>query len=155
MSAYVVSREHVVYLAKVAEWLTRRKFGFSYRYNDKRVKPGPVEDIAQLLWDENIRSVEYRYGTEDSLPGPVDENYKVGRVSSGPLMGMDYAQAFKSIHCLEYQSCEHPGWEGSQAYALLQAMSGALARVLPGYEEAAWGAPKVKENAHGALGRGR
>jgi hypothetical protein len=37
-----------------------------------------------------------------------------------------------------YQSCEHPGWEESEARKFCQQLTeGAIAR-LPGYEAAAW-----------------
>jgi hypothetical protein len=48
-------------------------------------------------------------------------------------------QIIKAVRCLEYQSCEHPGWEESAACRLLRAIIGDDAtRNLPGYDEAEW-----------------
>jgi hypothetical protein len=57
---------------------------------------------------------------------------------------------YKACRCLEYQSCEHLGWETSEARAIVRnTMSTAICK-LPGYEEADWeineSSPTHKEN---------
>ena len=48
-------------------------------------------------------------------------------------------QIIKAARCLDYQSCEHPGWEQSDACKLLQAIIGDdTSAHLPGYDEAEW-----------------
>ena len=47
-------------------------------------------------------------------------------------------QVLKACNCLEYQSCEHPGWEDSQARANLEVIRAYAVRQLPGYEDADW-----------------
>ena len=48
-----------------------------------------------------------------------------------------------SMDCYAYQSCEHPGWEASSAYAFIQSLRGDTWRKVPGYEDAEWGTPEI------------
>src|SRR5260364_202041 len=48
------------------------------------------------------------------------------------------AQAIKYCHCLNYQSCEYPQWERSEAKTLLDEMRETFVRHMPGYDEAQW-----------------
>jgi hypothetical protein len=62
MSAYIVSRKHIHYLVTAAA-----QYGLiRLREQDK---------TGQMLWDENIKSVQYRYHNEpvEDLPGPCKE----------------------------------------------------------------------------------
>jgi len=55
-------------------------------------------------------------------------------------------QVLKSIDCLDYQSCEHPGWAASEAKAFIDRLQSAAIHALPGYEAAIWGAPEPAAN---------
>ncbi len=46
-----------------------------------------------------------------------------------------------SIRCLDYQSCEHPGWEASESHSFLESLKSAAVSALPGMDAAKWGAP--------------
>jgi hypothetical protein len=98
-----------------------------------------------MLWDENRRSVAHRYGdtTDGDLPGPTDEMFLYWHQDAPPDFTPNIAQVFMSIDCYEYQTCEHPGWETSSAYAFIQALRSALWHRLPNYEDAKWGAPEI------------
>lgn len=97
---------------------------------------GYVELVANILFLENVRSVRYRY-PDGELPGPVElpDYIAMGwyqeRVSS-PV------HILKMCKCLAYQSCEHPEWESSTAFKLLEAIKDAAIAELPGYEDAPW-----------------
>ena len=157
MSAYVVDRDHIRYLvaaaagrawslrgSKFSWWSERRQTRISVLSDDY---PGLTEDgmteseFGQMLWDENIRSVRYWYDDPDTLPGPIDETFVYIHV---PVAASeDPVQTLKAIHCLEYQSCEHPEWKDSEAYAALQALAHRAIRALPGYDDAGWDAPSL------------
>jgi hypothetical protein len=86
--------------------------------------------IGAMLMTENRLSVNHRYDENeieapyvfDSLPGQVD-----------PVV------VLKAIDCYEYQTCEHPEWHKSEAYAFCQALRDKMIHHLPGYDEAdAW-----------------
>jgi hypothetical protein len=103
-----------------------------------------------MLLAENFRSVNHRYAEEGEPAGMYE--YREPKV--GPI-GYNPVQVLKAIHCLEYQSCEHPEWETSEARAFLKALEARTIRKIPGYDAAEWGPPpdpaelerRVKEDA--------
>ena len=114
MSAWVVSKDHVRLLAQ-AQAL----------YSDE-----PAEDLdalCSMLMHENVESVNYRYNEHDTAD-PV--KYE-------PVFGGEDPAAFKwlalkSIHCYQYQACEHPAWGGSEAKRLTDALEDQILARLPG-----------------------
>jgi hypothetical protein len=109
------------------------------------------QELAQELWDENIKSVCYRYPKDESyeLPGPCDDFRILASEVSPALLNrcrdlMTPAAVFKSCACFEYQSCEHPEWQESKAKGILDFIrKWAWARI-PGYKDAPWGSPLSK-----------
>ena len=51
---------------------------------------------------------------------------------------MGVVEALKALDCYEYQSCEHPEWETSEAFEFCRAMRNLLIGCLPGYDAAQW-----------------
>lgn len=160
MSAYIVDRKHVVYLVQSALTfaMKARGGGFSWVAKDP-TKPGGYRrekiehggdfaraaSAANMLWMENIKSVSHRYPNESNatLPGPIGEDFVI-KASAFKICAAqpDLAQLFKAIDCFCYQSCEHDEWEQSEAFAFCQALRETAWSSLPGYEDAAWGAPE-------------
>ena len=68
-------------------------------------------DEGELVWE--IRSVNHRYGKR-SRPRITFQMVDTGHLS--------HADVIRACDCLDYQSCEHDGWERSEAYAILQAI---------------------------------
>jgi hypothetical protein len=93
--------------------------------------PEEADRIGQMLVRENRLSVNHRYGESE-----VEDVYTY----SGPShpRATDPVAILKALDCYEYQSCEHPGWEASEAFAFSQALRRRLIRRLPGYEGAPW-----------------
>ena len=103
-----------------------------------------------MLWDENFASINARYpdtiDNPENSPGVITEaesGFVYGKHEDLFLYSIDPAQVLKSCDCLEYQSCEHDGWEDSQAHAFLVSLRGSTWRHVPGYDDAEWGAPKL------------
>ena len=156
MSCYLVDRQHITYLIEAAEKFEAyikvpgenpRK---SYEHVNKFTHQ-EKEALGQMLWDENVRSVEGRYPdtrTTREYPGTAeaaeDVAYYVHPQASVFSQEMDFtpAQVFKSIACYDYQSCEHDGWESSDAYRFCHRLMEAVGGKQPGSSEAAWGAPE-------------
>lgn len=121
MSAFQVSPNHRI------QWRQQRP-----NMNDS-------DDMMAALAFECWRSVRYRY-PDGPLPGPIAfEDSPV--ICDGRLRlykSLTPVQVIKACDCLEYQSCEHPEWEQSEACKLLKAIREAAIGALPGYSEAEW-----------------
>ena len=128
MSAFLVSKQHIDALVAFA---TRLEYGSipTYYYHKGSCPFEPASYIGQILWDENNRSVNERYDTND-LPQPYKFAY--GTKVLPPV------QIIKACNCLDYQSCETPDWKDTRAFAILDAIRERAIRELPGYEEAQW-----------------
>jgi hypothetical protein len=118
MSAYIVSDRHINTLASWAEFHKVYCCGGNVQ----------AEMAAALLYAANVESVNYRYkeGTETLYSGfepqPPDRHTPI--------------EIARLCDSLEYQSCEHPGYEASQAAKLLAAIKFKAVTLLPGYATA-------------------
>ncbi len=150
MSAYICDKEHIVYLVAAAMSTRINPHGgpFRWRYNDESHKlPGDFDraaEVANMLWCENIKSVSHRYPNESSasLPGPIGKVYVTAPEDFPVFARIDPIEVLSAVACYEYQSCEHPEWRDSEAFAFCESLKESAFRVLPGYERAEWGEPK-------------
>lgn len=163
MSAYIVSKEHIDYLItagfhlpgmrrSMLHWLIPREApAEAYQRgepwgpeaisdcNERRreLSQDHADEVGRMLWAENQESVNHRYDDEE-----IEEiyfykchpDYEI-RHAVNPI------ETLKALSCYEYQTCEHPEWENSEAFTFCEALRSAAIRALPGYEEAEWGAP--------------
>lgn len=84
--------------------------------------------VGAMLWNENKKSVDHRYNEANDRELYTFTASKV----TNPVA------VLKALSCYEYQSCEHPEWESSEAKAFCSALRASLITRLPGYEAAAW-----------------
>lgn len=136
MSAWIPSKPHFRYLVTAAV-----EAGSKFPWK------GTPENLGQLLLDECVKSVSYRYSSQECLPGPIqsllpeeERGYKYGGHTPSPIP-LSNEEIQQAISCLEYQSCEHPGWESSKAHEMLIA----LMRCYPGKPTGAWGLDETHE----------
>ena len=99
---------------------------------EAELTPETASRVGQVLLDENTRSVNHRYEERDAA-----ESYRYKR-----FLKTNPANVLGLIDCLDYQSCEHPEWETSEAYTILQALQSAAIHQLPGYEWTIPGGPR-------------
>jgi len=132
MSAWVVERNHIEYL--VGEIINPQNETINYA--EYLLDTKDPSKIGQELWNENYRSVNYRYNQNDEAPA---FRYL------GKCYEHDPLQVLKSIACLEYQSCEHPQWKESKACELLRYLKGCITSKLSEGKE--WGAPEPIKKA--------
>lgn len=97
---------------------------------------------ADLLYQENVRSVRARYPDDkwDELAGPCIKplHMVVSSEESHRTRLLPAVALLKLCDCLEYQSCETEDWKLSAAFELLGLIRGAAISALPGYEQAPW-----------------
>lgn len=96
--------------------------------------------LGQMLVMECVASVGHRYPGDEiaELPGPRrcywTEPYVFERQPYTPTA----VEALSAIACYRYQSCEHPGWKDSEAFAFCDVLEQACIGALPGYRDAPW-----------------
>lgn len=154
MSANVISKSHIDAIINAGLSGMPREHGpLSWYASDPRslmiqesqkayrqLTDETANQVGQMLIDECVKSVSYRYQDSDitDLPGPVNGYwlipYELGYSDRIPTP----VETLKLIRCYEYQSCEHPEWPESEAYRFCQALTAAMMTYLPGYEEAPW-----------------
>lgn len=126
MSAFIVDKQHIDNIVATA---------MAYRM---RQAAHPTQ-LGRMLWVENTKSVAYRYSDHPDFPEFSDvaeaETYGFNAYSARSLTAVE---VLKAINCLEYQSCEHPGWQTSTARVFLDEMRSEAINHLPGYDAAPW-----------------
>jgi hypothetical protein len=109
MSAWIVSKTHIDYIVTAA-------------VHAELITTTP-DEAGRMLWRECLRSVASRYPADrdGERPGPAD--FRDGDVDTYTwqetpvLTGGALA---KTLGCYRYQSCEHEGWETSEAARLIE-----------------------------------
>lgn len=118
-----------------------------YEQRRRELTEETAGQVGAMLLAENRRSVDHRYAEEE-----IEEPYLYHRyprnVSRAELRAQHEAgtlprplapvDILKMIECYEYQSCEHPEWETSEAHAFCQALRMDQISKLEGYEDAPW-----------------
>ena len=115
---------------------------------ERQLRPDTADAVGEMLLVQNERSYDHRHAgqhptarlayrfTERGRWAKVE-----GRVDAGWLMRgvrLEPVAALKALSCYEYQSCEDPGWQGSEARAFCDSLRRCLIAALPGYEAAPW-----------------
>ena len=158
MSAYVVSDNHLAYLVHAGLAYGRRS-PVRWQAPDTEEPPGLADheagspwgptsletmqrkqrtltkDTADttmlMLYAANVVSVNYRYDQAE----PYEH---IPRYRHSDRHNLNAVAVLKALNGYEYQACESPDWERSEAHAFCQALKGAAIHALPGYDEAAW-----------------
>jgi hypothetical protein len=100
-----------------------------------------AEVYANILYEENVRSVSARYPNDsiDNLPGPIHKPATI-QIAGRDIVNDGYrlkpVDILSMCNCLEYQSCETDDWQQTLAYRLLNCIRDAAVRQLPGYDDA-------------------
>jgi len=152
MSAWIVSKHHIdVLVAGVLE-----NGGFRHRGQHVKVlAPDEVyegskaqwvmdaNELGEMLWRENHKSINYRYGQRERTPDYLyrtPKAYQVQDLSWSPVRTIvDPAILAKQVSCYDYQSCEHEGYYKSRAYSVMLSLAEHMLGKVEGYEDAPWG----------------
>ena len=150
MSAYVVEKEHVIYLVKAClNWVhvEALRVWVSSLDEDLVGLPSPNTErldaaIAQALWDVNIEAVRDRY-PEGPLPGPAE----IAPIIPDDFDSMvwpifDALQVAESVLCYEYQCDEWPLWGKTFAKLFCDNLSRMAVRRLTDQQGLVWGCPE-------------
>ena len=130
MSAFVLGKDHIDALVRAHH---AYKIGGHYTSNDE------LNALGAMIWAENVKSVSYRYPSDgEDLPGPINLEWATPYQYPSNVHLLTPVAILKMVQCYEYQSCEHPSWESSEAHKWAQRMRSEATSRLPGYEAAPW-----------------
>ena len=123
MSAWIVSQNHIRLLVESL---------YKYEVIDGAQALTP-DELGQMLWRENYRSVNRRYCKRNKTPRYAHDSAAVatweypcpGRGVIRELV-RNPALAYKQALCFQCQSNQHPGWKKSQAYPLIARLLGVI-----------------------------
>lgn len=139
MSAWLVEREHIDVLmayglsdpANKLYWRIDGDQPFAAE-NVRELTYETATAIGAMLWQENVASLCFRYESDTAeMYGQVFEY-----AYRDPHYVLSHREALQAVACLEYQSCEHDGWESSEAKRCLDAIQG---RAISKLYEGPWG----------------
>jgi len=133
MSAYIVSPKHINAIVFAGLYNSPSDYGVGYVFRDevKYLTAETAQEVAQILYTANVRSVNYRYSERTRSAGFVYE-------ADMEFIGIPPIAALKLIDGLSYQSCERKDWNKSEAKAILDGITSSLIGRVAGYSEAAW-----------------
>lgn len=143
MSAWVVEKEHIDVLiayglsdpANRLRWLIDPEWSYSPE-NTRELTHETATEIGAMLWQENVASVCARYEDDsaETYAHVFEYSYR------DPHYVLTHREALKAVACLEYQSCDHDGWETSEAKRCLDRIE---ARAIGELYEGPWGWDKA------------
>lgn len=126
MSAFIVTKTHIDAIVTTISSQTC----YSVKELVKNYQAN-FDLIGQILWNENYKSVNYRYNENEPNP-TYFFSYKF----------VNLGQSLKAIDCLNYQSCEHPDYEKSEAKNILNTLGkvllGKMKELNTEYQKAEW-----------------
>lgn len=154
MSAFEVSKTHIDALVSAALFIGDGGRGLTWYWDygpdGTPLRSGEINcenarEVGAMLWAENAASVAWLYHGSEKAATPLGEIYEPSWL---PLPYSAVA-VLKAIDCYEWQSCEHPGWHGSEAEAFCRYLRDRYISKLPGYDEAAWAVSHPAEMSSG------
>ncbi len=134
MSAFIVANEHIALMISACQQLdvpARRPIRWQHQGNLYDLRTSGATTVGQMLLDANAASVAAAADVDSLTPPPYTHRSTLHR-------GWTAVEVLKAIHCYQYQSCDSPEWESTQAHAFCRALEYALITSLPGYARAPW-----------------
>jgi hypothetical protein len=131
MSCFMVSDDHITYMLCALYEFTPSAHG----------KPDKDEltRLGGILQRECALSVTTRY-REETRREDLAYTLLIGPFKLSPVrQQLDAVTALKQVACYEYQACESPNWQHSEARKVCRKIERAIIQALPGYEKAPWG----------------
>jgi len=140
MSAFVVGKEHINAMVTAGLRVNYRPLSWYHNTRSHQLTDETADAVGQMLLDENVRSVGYRYEGDSitDLPGKINAEWLIPFKYQPTIDCPTGIETIKITRCYEYQSCEHQEWEQSEAKAFCKALIASQYGRLPGYEEAPW-----------------
>ena len=150
MSAFIVGTDHIDFLVSAAcryeitYYSGRSKSANPIDWKRVRVDHANADEIGSMLMGENLASISHLAYAPEIAQAMLQRQqaaiagYRMRSVAIGVPGQTAALDVLKAAACLRYQSCEHPGWEGSDAEQFLAVLEARAINLLPGYSSAQW-----------------
>lgn len=115
MSAFLVSQKHIATMvANIRNHVGEDNFARLARYRLGIMGTGDelLVHVANALWKENNRSVNYRYSERNKAP-------QIKAFPWEEVAILDVAGLNDLIRCWDYQTCEPKNWMGTKAFRFI------------------------------------
>lgn len=113
-----------------------------WRMERRQIDYTTADEVGAMLVATNLDSIHARYPdtieAPEETPGPIERYWEHEYRWADPRYVPTAVEALKAISCYEYQSCEHEGWEDSEAKRYCEALRDAVIHHLPGMDDAPW-----------------
>ncbi len=128
MSAFLCNDRHIN--AMVRYGITQSPDPLAYRFGGNwHWQNCVVPDSAQVLVEQNYRSLGVRYG----------DGEKAHRINFSPFDPIHSpVEIIKACDCYNYQACETEDYQDTRAPAIVHAIRELAIKNLPGYDAAQW-----------------
>lgn len=130
MSAFIVSRQMIDFIVNQSAIMSANETTADQK-----------DRIGQMLWDENVRSVQARYPRSELKDLPCargDYPFRYSNTGSKPQYSPLSLPLIKAVQCYRYQSSECSDWKDSQAKEFTDRLIGRAIQLIPGYAEASY-----------------
>lgn len=135
MSVMMLSQEHTNVMVWAATHFTDG-YVFEYRnalgHWEVTTRERNRDELGQTLVDTNAGA--YLVCNASAEPTYYEYTY-----SQPVRTDWEVLDVLKAVGCYEYQACEAPDWEGSDAQRICQKLTKALILRLPGFDDSPWG----------------
>lgn len=140
MSVLLVSKRHIDYMVNAALTYSRGSgFVVYHGSNTSILTLDLLDDFGQRLADANAESFENRYSHNPEAMSELARGAIKDYRFQPPNIMIHAPVVLKQVRFYEYQTCEHPTWTDSWAYAFCESLTSAAIQNIDGYEFAPWG----------------
>lgn len=169
MSAFIVSHQHIATICNAVtfnqtnqniflKWLDKIKKSVCFSDGVVSFEQKFIEEIesfedelsyldnykllAKILVNANFESYNYRYthSQDTEIDIYLSEVNKLSMRDDLGASDINYFQFIKLLHCLNYQSCEHPDYDKSFAKAFISIAEELAIYNAPEYTNSVWAA---------------
>lgn len=141
MSAFFVSTHHIDVLVSAAIDLE----AYSGPPRIERVTLQRATTVGQMLLAENLKSMLARYPRIAGTDEAIGYQATVDDYQHRYYPGVRLTAAAHAVSCFDYQACEDPDYDRSQARGFVDALRQAILRRMPGIEAEPWGIDSVEQ----------
>lgn len=104
--------------------------------------PSDIRQLAQHLWDVNVKAIQVFYPGDPKFPGQPGEDYKIKEDEPCPEWNEEDFRPLQVIAAANCYLCNIIGRISDPARYVIESLIFRCTTALPGWEKTEWGAPR-------------